>query len=258
VGARIGGESLQEPAYLKLIKGFQNQGFEIALHNVRNSDATREMVEKGLDVYSSELGSYPRAHANHAGNKDNLYWGDARLTDRSTRWTYNMATRFGQTYFSGHIESSPFYWGDICAERISYVRSFVFKEINLLKVTPVLPYRDLQRPFVKQWFTSSEGAHVDSFCKLLGEENQDSLEEEGGVCIMYTHFGAPGFVTDGVVHPRVSQLLRRLASKNGYFVDVSTLLDVLAQQNPTQEITPGQRSSMERRWLTSKLRRGSS
>jgi hypothetical protein len=41
------GASLQEPDYLDFIMHLRDKGFEIALHNVRNHDATRE-VRRGL------------------------------------------------------------------------------------------------------------------------------------------------------------------------------------------------------------------
>ena len=45
------------------------------------------------------------------------------------------------------------------------------------------------------------------------------MEAEGGACIMYTHF-ASGFVHDGGLDPRFTELVTRLAGKNGSFVPV--------------------------------------
>jgi hypothetical protein len=147
----------------------------------------------------------------------------------------------------GHKQSSAYFWGDLCLEKIDYVRNFVFQEINLDRVNPTMPYRDPARPFVKYWFSSCDGADLSRFCGAISEANQELLEAQNGVCIMYTHF-ACGFVKDGRVDPMASQLLRRLAKRPGWFVPVSTLLDFLRQKRGAPPIPPAEFASMERRW----------
>ena len=87
----------------------------------------------------------------------------------------------------------------MCRERITYVRNLAFRDINTTKLDPIMPYHDSRRPYVAYWFSCSEGALPNSFCETLSERNQDRLVEEGGGCIMYTHFGA-GFATGGQLH----------------------------------------------------------
>jgi hypothetical protein len=91
----------------------------------------------------------------------------------------------------------------------------------------------------------------------LSEANQDRLEEEGGACIMYTHFGH-GYVENGQLHARFRELMQRLSRKNGWFVPVSTLLDYLSGHRDSIVISDTQRRSLERRWLWEKLFRGTS
>jgi hypothetical protein len=241
-----GGASLQDPAYLSFILELRDKGFEIALHGVRNHDATREAVERGLDEFYRLIGYNPRIHANHSRNLENIYWGEARFN--TLRRLYRVATSFrkGQT-FEGHTPESPYFWGDLCRDRIDYVRNFVFREVNLNRVNPTMPYRDPLRPFVKYWFSSCYGPDARSFCQTISEANQEQLETEGGICIMYTHF-ACGFVKDGRVEARTEQLLRGLAQRQGWFVPVSTLLDFLRSKRGDASITPAEYGSMERRW----------
>ena len=59
-----------------------------------------------------------------------------------------------------------------------------------------MPYHDPRRPLVNSWFASSNGANPEVFLHCLSEKNQDRLEEEGGACVMYTHF-ANGFLEGG-------------------------------------------------------------
>ena len=189
----IGGATLQDSEYRNLIQRLKEQGFEIALHNVCNHDSERGKVVNGFNEFRSLLGEYPRSHSNHALNRENIYWGPGRLNSTPLRLTYHYAAKLrGRKSPEGHLPGSQFFWADLCQQHISYVRNFVFREINLDCVNPTLPYHDPQKPFVNFFFSSCEGGNVSRFVEMLNEANQDRLEEEGGVCIMYTHF-AEGF-----------------------------------------------------------------
>jgi hypothetical protein len=254
--ARIDGSTLEDRNYLDFVLRLQKQGFEIGLHNVRNHDATRDVVQRGLERFHTLLGTYPVTHCNHDRNRENLYWGPSRFKTAAIRVAYNLSTRFSyRDSFEGHLENSPYFWGDLCQERISYVRNFVFDEINLDRVNPTLPYHDSTRPFVNFWFSSTDGGTAQSFCKILCEANQDRLEAEGGVCIMYTHFAA-GFWRNGELHPTFERLIRRLAKMNGWFVPVSSLLDHLRNTRASSVIPKKELACMERHWLFTKLRKG--
>lgn len=255
-GARIVGATLAESDYCQFVTELQRDGFEIGLHNVRNFDATRELVQLGFERFQELMGCLPRTHCNHDTNRENLYWGAARLESRALRKVYEVATRFRyRSFYQGHAEVSPFFWGDICQRHISYVRNFVFDEINLDRVNPTLPYHDPNKPYVNFWFSSTEGGTVDSFCRNLSEANQDRLEAEGGVCIVYTHFAA-GFCRRGELDAKFVGLMRRLAKKDGWFVPVAQLLDHLRVIRATAAIPPSERALLERRWLWSKLHKG--
>lgn len=254
--ARIAGANLADPDYQRFVSELQRDGFEIGLHNVRNFDATRDLVELGFKRFKDLLGGEPRTHCNHDMNRENLYWGPARLESRVLRGVYNLATRYRyRAFYHGHVETTPYFWGDICQRHISYVRNFVFDEINLDRVNPTLPYHDSTKPYVNYWFSSTEGGTVESFCRNLSEANQDRLEAEGGVCIVYTHFAA-GFFRNGKLDARFVGLMRRLAKKDGWFVPVAPLLDHLRKTRATSVVSQSERASMERRWLWSKFYKG--
>jgi len=132
------------------------------------------------------------------------------------------------------------------------MRNFTFADINTLKSCPFMPYHDPERPFVRAWFAASEGGLCSIFNDTLAEGAQDRLAEEGGASIVYTHF-AKGFVRDGAVDVRFAQLMRRLSRLGGWFVPVSTLLDYIAEQRGTHEITKAERARLEWRWLRHKM-----
>jgi len=255
-GAKYGGATLQDPLYLDFVRNLQAEGFEIALHNVRNSNAPREVVLQGLTEFDRLLGHLPMVHANHSSNRENIYWGSARLSRPIPRLVYNAATRFRCTNkFQGHIPDSEFFWGDLCREHIRYVRNFSLDEINLDRVNPTQPYHDPSRPFVNFWFSSSDCGDLTRFCKLLSEPNQDRLAAEGGICIVFTHFGL-GFSDYGKLHPGFETLMRRLSAMNGWFVPVTELLDYLRSQRATHDIAVQELASLESRWLLYKFRAG--
>jgi hypothetical protein len=247
---RQGGCSLQDEDYLKFVLDLKERGFEISLHNVRNHDSTREIIKQGFEEFRKLIGRYPRVHANHSTNRDNIYWGAARFSRLRLLYTAGTALHDGRI-FEGHDPATPFFWGDLCRGTVDYVRNFVFREINLDRINPTMPYHDRARPFVNYWFSSCRGGNATSFCETLCESNQDRLVAEGGVCIMYAHF-ACGFVKDGIVHARTEELLRRLASQNGWFVPVSTLLDFLRAERRAAIIPALELASMEHRWAYDK------
>ena len=75
---------------------------------------------------------------NHSCNLENIYWGEARLDGLRRLYRFVSAFRNGRP-FEGHAPESPHFWGDLCRDRIDYVRNFVFREVNLDRVNPTMP-----------------------------------------------------------------------------------------------------------------------
>jgi hypothetical protein len=219
--ASTGGHSLERSEYCDWIQSLQERGFEIGLHGVSDGSSMRERTAAGLERFRELLRGDPSIHVNHVRQREAMYWGASRL-DPPLRWLYERYRRSrGDCDYCGDESASPYFWGDLCRKRVRYVRNFVFREINTLKADPLMPYHDPRRPFVARWFSASYGAGVTDFCNLISEANQDRLAEEGGACIVYTHF-ADGFTP---LPERFKRLLRRLASLDGWFVPATTLLD---------------------------------
>ncbi len=249
------GATCEEPDYLRWLRSLQEQGFEIGFHMATSDTSPRQDTMRGLDRFAELFGSYPRSMANHSTCEENLYWGPYRLSG-ARRLLYNVVTRGrNRGRFRGHVVGDPLFWGDVCRERIRYVRNFDFADINTLKQCPIMPYHDPERPFVNYWFASSDGHDVDAFVACVGERHQDRLEEEGGACVMYTHF-ARGFHRDGRLDPRFARLMERLSRRGGWFVPVSALLDFMFSRRGHRSITSHARRALEWRWLWYKMRAG--
>lgn len=249
---QIGGATCEDKGYLDWILQLQEQGFEIGLHNVTYHTSKREETIRGIERFRKLFGHYPYTLANHAGCLESIYWGNYRLTGVHETIYNLLHLNRRKGVFQGHVEGSPLFWGDVCKEKIKYVRNFVFAEINSLKACPHMPYHDPKREKVNYFFASSEGANVESFVSTLSEKNQDRLMAEGGACIMYTHF-ANGFFENGRLHPRFRTLMERLGKMNGWLVPVHRLLDHLLEARGPYELTDRERRRLERKWLFDKI-----
>ena len=248
----LGGATCEDDGYRTWLLRLQAAGFEIGLHNATYHTSPRAETIRGIERFEQIFGHPPGSLANHAGNSEGIYWGDARVTGINAG-IYNVLTRFSRRRrFRGHDPSEPLFWGDVCLENVKYVRNFVFAEINTLAACPYMPYHDPRRPYVRYWFASTEGATAHAFADSIREENQDRLEEEGGACIMYAHF-AKDFFKHGRLHDQFKTRMERLARKNGWFVPVSTLLDYILRQRGPIELTGRRRAGLERKWLLHKV-----
>jgi len=115
-----------------------------------------------------------------------------------------------------------------------------------------MPYHDDRRPYVNYWFSSSDGADVERFNRLISERNQERLLREKGCCIVYTHFGKD-FVEGGKLNATWEHLMRDLAQKNGWFAPVSALLDLLLEQKRIESISWAERQYLSYRWILERL-----
>jgi hypothetical protein len=184
------GSTLENKEYLEFILDLQQKGFEIALHGVAAGNSYRQETIDGIERYKTLLGSYPKINIFHERNRENLYAGN----DKLDFWPFKVLERVtDNSDYQGHIEGSPYFWGDI-AKSIKYMRLpfHTIAEANTLELNSSMPFHDPKRPYVNYWFASSDGSDCQRFNKLLSDANVKRLEIENGVCLIYTHF-AKGF-----------------------------------------------------------------
>ncbi len=249
------GHTLENPGYEPFLRQLAAQGFELASHCATMESSNRARTEAGMTRFRELAGHWPRSHANHSHNRENLYWGVHRVDLAPVRWFYALAHEHPRDWFQGHVPQSEWWWGDLCQQRIEYVRNLTYDEINLLRINPTLPYRDPNRPLAPWWFSSTDCEDAAAFNTVIDEAAQDRLEAEGGVCIVATHLGKR-YVRDGRVHPRTEALLRRLAAKDGWFPTVSQLLDWLrGSHHGDGTIPPAEWRKMQIRWAVDLVRR---
>ncbi len=241
---KIGGVNLTDLAYRKYVQELHNKGVEIGLHNVSASHNTSEQSKLGLERFNEIFGNYPSSFANHAYNKENIYWGSKRL---SGIFSKIYAALTSQRTFYGEDRHSPYFWGDLVKQHIRYTRNFVYENINTAQADPYTPYLDEKKPYVNCWFSSANGSNVKIFNKNFTKASIDDLERAGGYCIVYTHFCS--FVKDGKLDEKFVETMRYLATKEGWFVPVTELLDFLRETKGVTKLRGFRRFYLEGKWL---------
>lgn len=256
---RYQGASLQDDEYRAWILRLAEAGFEIALHGVGDGTFSRDEIADGLDAFERLVGHVPNVHCNHAGNVDNLYWWSKRMEPPISGLyglVHRLVKRKPPVVSLGDVEGSRHFWGDLAKQRVRYVRNLVFNDIDTLRCDPQMPYHVPTKPWVNRWFSSSDGQNCRVFTDLIDPASVDRLEESGGVCIVYTHFGY-GFVDErGALDPSFRERLTHLATKGtGWFLPVTPLLDHLAAHGPADDPDWGYRLRLNLRWLADRRRK---
>lgn len=245
------GATLDDEAYRAFVVDLAHRGFEITWHGATMESSPRERTVAALDRYHQIFGRYPRIHVNHAGNRENLYWGAGRLDSPPLRGTLGRIGGWRPDLYEGHTEGSPYWWGDLAQTHFTYARNLTTTDINTARFNPSMPYRDPRRPLIPWWFSASDAEDVDEFNALLHPRNQDKLEQEGGFCVVATHFGkrfAPGGQLNTVTRERLTEL----ASRSGWFPTLGQLLDWLRDRGqrdrPTGLLPKREWSRMQWQW----------
>jgi hypothetical protein len=241
-------QTLDDPQYLAFVQDLQRRGFEIAFHGATMETSARARTLEALERFKASFGGYPRVHANHAFNRENMYWGVDRIDNPLVKWVYARANKVAGDYYTGHRPGAEHWWGDLCAERIEYVRNLTYNALDLSGINPSMPYRDPRRPLVNWWYSAADADNVYEFHHLLSSANQQALEQNGGFTIVATHFGKE-YVQNGAVEPRARALLEELSRRDGWFCTVGELLDWLRAQRQEAELPAREWSRMQWLWL---------
>lgn len=249
----LGSHTLEHDAYRNYIVTLADKGFEIGFHGASMESSLRERTRQGLDYFKNVVGYYPSSYACHAGNKENMYWGQSRFKHHIFKKLYKILNK-DKTEYQGEKEASPFFWGDICYEKIDYIRTFTFSDINLLKIRSLPLYINKDQKYSRYCFITSDADNVNEFNKILCRTNQERLERERGVCILTTHFGK-GFVKRGKLNPVTQDLLTQLSRRNGWFAPVSKVLEYLKGFRGETSVQNDNLFSLELKWFVHAFKR---
>ena len=237
-------ETLADDDYRAFVVELQRRGFEITWHGATMESSERARTLRALERFRETFGAYPRIHVNHSHNRENIYWGAGRFDSALIRWLVGTFVGRPASWFTGHDQSSPYWWGDACARHFEYARNLTTNHINTARFNPSMPYRDPNRPLVPWWYSASDAESVDEFNELIHPAHVDELERDNGFCVVATHFGK-GFVTDGTVNAVTRERLASLARRPGWFPTVGELLDWLRARPSGSQARDGALSRLE-------------
>ena len=258
----VNGDTLENDAYLKWVRGLKNSGFEICLHSSTWSCSDRSQIIYSFKIFEDffNRSSILIQHNDHK-ECESIYWGGKRLIFPLNLIFELMAfvnpRGVKSSIYQGENKKSKFFWGDIARKKVDYIRNLTFDEINLFNVTKYVAHKRRNTKYVKKWFISSEAPACDSFINLLKKENIDKLEKENGVCIIYTHFGN-NFVSEGELNPDFKETIEYLSSKDGWFVPASDILLHLENKISTDKFSYLNELLLGLKWLSWKIFKGTS
>ena len=104
------------------------------------------------------------------------------------------------------------------------------------------------------WFSATDAEDVSAFTRRISDSKLDQLENEGGVCIIATHF-AKGFSHSGQLVESFQETVRNLAAREGWFVTVSELLDWLREFRGSDDLPSAEWRKMQWTWFRDVLAR---
>ncbi len=215
------GITLEDPDYLRWCEQLGTQGFEIALHDPTAGNNRRALYERAFALLDRH---FPPAHTHiaHARNADHLYWQEGVVARGPLRWLLDRVARRHQS--SGHEPASPYFWGDLCQQRIRYMRLFRTRALDTLSVNPSMPYFEREKPFVRGWFSATKR----SFTAATSETALAALVRDWGLCMLYQYVCRWGDPATGRPLPAFAAGVARLAAARAVWTEpASVLLDRL-------------------------------
>ena len=212
---------LTEKKCLEYCKKLNEHGFEICLHGASCGNNSREKTIEALKYLENNI-SGCTSYICHSKNAENLYWDTKVAHSKILKYLLGFYT---SNHCFGEISCSPYFWGDICRERIKYIRLFRTRNLNTLSFNPSMPYHIFDKPYVNYWYSATKGY----IPNLLRPENLEMLCEENGLGILYQYMHK--YVNNSnEINPAVKESLIRVADHSGILIKpVSWMLDRLKQ-----------------------------
>lgn len=205
------GITLEDQRYLDYCRKLHESGFEICLHGASAGNNTRECTLKAFDFLEHNVGACDTFIC-HSKNADNLYW-EHRVT--SLPILRGLLKHYSKHSCSGEVESSPFFWGDLCKEKINQIRLFRTRSTDTLKSNPSMPYFDRRKPFVNGWFTATKRRIID----CATEQARELLKRRYGLTVLYQYLFRYADPKTLELDPRFTRAIDCLAGDPGILVD---------------------------------------
>ncbi len=205
------GITLEDPRYLEYCRRLHEHGFEMCLHGASAGNNTREYTRNAFDFLERNIAPSDTFIC-HSKNADNLYWEDKVTSLPVLRW---LLKRYSKHTCSGEVESSPFFWGDICREKVSHVRLFRTRSIDTLKRNPSMPCFDPSKRWVNGWFAATKRRIID----CATEQARATLKRNYGLTVLYQYLYRYADPHTLALDPRFTKAIDALAGDPEILVD---------------------------------------
>ncbi len=231
------GVTLEDPAYRAYCRHLASRGFEIALHGASAGNNRRERTRAAFEQLEGEFGN-AGTYICHSKNADNIYWEEKVAPNAPTR---RLLALYSRHRCFGEEEGSPYFWGDVCREKVRWIRLFRTRSTDTLAVDPTMPYFEPGKPFVRGWFTATKR----SFHDCTTPEALDRLAEGHGLTVLYQylHRYADGASIDPTFHADAARL-----AADGRIVS-DTTANVLDRLKLIQGLVVGLPHAGDEAWL---------
>ena len=179
----ITGITFEDQAYCEYCRDLQSRGATFGFHGASAGNNTREQTLSGIERFECVMGYAPQLFISHMRNAENIYWGADRYANPVLRSVARMLVI--RATYHGNDENSPYFWADICRERIRYIRLYRTRSLNVLKKNPGMPFHDTRFPAVRYWYSAS-GQDIDLLNRLT-PARLNRISEEDGLILHYAH-----------------------------------------------------------------------
>lgn len=239
--SNLRGVTLADSDYLDYCKLLASEGFEIALHGASAGNNRRERTIAAFELMDREFaagesgrGGYRGTFVCHARNADNLYWQEKVVSSPPLRRLLRIYSRH-KTF--GEVEGTPYFWGDICSDRVGQVRLFRTRHPNTLSVNPSMPYFDRAKPFVGGWFSATKR----SFHDCTTDNALDRIAAEYGLTVLSQYMHRYANLSGGNPIPEFRNDAERLAADSRILVD--SVGAIMARLKAMQSVFLGYRQN---------------
>jgi len=124
----------------------------------------------------------------------------------------------------GEAVESPYFWGDLCLEKIKQIRLFRTRDTNTLAANPAMPYFEEHKPFASGWFSATKR----SFGDCTTDQALSKLTNENGLTMLYQYLHRYADLQNYTVQPKFKAAAERLRAFSGIWIStVSSMMDRL-------------------------------
>lgn len=208
------GITLEDTAYTDYCARLAERGFEICLHGASSGNNRRERTAAALELIERRFGP-AGTFICHAKNAENPYWHEKVAPRGPVQWALGLASRYR---CSGEDPASPYFWGDLCLDKVRHIRLFRTRDTNTLARSPGMPYFDPGKPYVPGWFAATKR----SFHDCTSEAALRDLVEAGGLCVLYQYMHRYADAGGRAVDPVFRADAERLAAADAIWKETTS------------------------------------